>query len=295
MIQPFTRHFFELSVPVLVQVMKSPRKVTLRTFREAEGVTAKESGSRVLKGAGVAARLAAQSKGRERDWRGRLIAGHLLHERFDGRAFEFLGSAVLDLDGPLGRSEWTDYGNWVFPLDREGTPGTPFNRYIDSKDSRVRTPRLLALKGINCALQIYAPFAAGDFGVCSFSLTLNPDYGFIGNLDPGAETTYEEVLKGAGQAFPKLGFTGPDSVPANGSVSLSLAVTDWAGNPVNDAAPEVFLESTGGYLPLQRAVPVAGAAEVRVMALGLKAGESIRIKAGFRHVSGLAEHTLAVV
>jgi len=295
MIQPFTRHFFALSVPVLVQVMKSPRKVTLRTFREAEGVTVKESGSRVLKGAGVAARLGAQSRGREQDWRGRLIAGHLLHERFDGRAFEFLGSSVLDLDGALGRSEWTDYGNWVFPLDRDGTPRTPFNRYIDSKASRVRTPRLLALKGINCALQVYVPFAAGDFDGCSFSLTLNPDYGFIGNLDPGTETTYEEVLKGAGQAFPKLGFTGPDSIPADGSVSLTLAVTDWAGNPVDDAAPEVFLESISGYLPLQRAVPTGGVAEIRVMALGLVAGESIRIKAGFRHVSGLAEHTLAVV
>ena len=295
MIQPFSRHFFALSVPVLVQVMKSPRKITLRTFREAVGVTAKESGSRVLKGAGVAARLVAQSRGREQDWRGRLIAGHLLHERFDGRAFEFLGSSVLDLDGALGRSEWTDYGNWVFPLDQEGTPGTPFNRYIDSKASRVRTPRLLALKGINCALQVYVPFAAGDFDGCSFSLTLNPDYGLIGNLDPGTETTYEEVLKGAGQAFPKLVLSGPDSIPADGSVSLTLAVTDWAGNPVDDAAPEVFLKSIGGYLPQQRAVPIAGTAEVRVMALGLVAGESIRVKAGFRHVSGLAEHALAVV
>jgi len=89
--------------------------------------------------------------------------------------------------------------------------------------------------------------------------------------------------------------SGPDSISADGSVSLSLAVTDWAGNPVNDAAPEVFLESIGGCLPLQQVTPTGGAAGIRVLALGLVAGESIRVKAGFRHVSGLAEHTLAVV
>lgn len=295
MIQPFTRHFFALSTPVLVQVMRSERKVTVRTFREAIGAMAKESGSRVLRGSGVTARLAAQAKTAEQDWRGRLIAGHLLDARFDGRAFEFLGATFLDLDGALGRTEWTDFGNWVFPLDRDGTPRIPFNRYIDSRDSRVRTPRLLTLRGFNCALQIYVPFADCDFDACSFSLTLHQDYGLIGNVDPGVETTYEEVLKGAGQAFPKLTFSGSETIPADGSVALSVALTDWADDPITDKAPQIFLETTGGYLPLNRIVPASGSAEVRVMALGLKSGEKIRIKAGFRHMSGLAEHTLTIV
>ena len=295
MIQPFTRHFFALSVPVLIQVMKSPRKVTLRTFRETTGGAARENGSRVLRGSGVSARLAVQAKGREQDWRGRLIAGHLLHERFEGRAFEFLGSSLLDLDGPLGRTEWSDHGNWVFPLDREGTPGVPFNRYIESRETRVRTPRLLAMKAMNCALQIYAPFSDCDFETCSFSLTLHPDYGLIGNVDPGAETTYAEVIKGSGQAYPKLSLAGPETIPADGTVGLTITLSDWADTLLADRAPQVFLECTGGYLPLQRVVPAGGSAEVRVMALGLRSGETIRIKAGFRHLSGLAEHTLTVV
>lgn len=294
MIQPFTRHFFALSTPVLVQVVRSSRKVTLRTFREAFGASAKESGSRVLRVSGVTARLAAQAKGPEQDWRGRLIAGHLLADRFDGRAFEFLGAAALDLDGPLGRTEWTDYGSWVFPLDRDGTPRLPFNRYIDSRDSRVRTPRLLNLKGFNCALQIYVPFADSDFDACSFSLTLHSDFGLIGNVDQGIETTYEEVLKGAARAFPKLTFSGPESVTAGETALLALALSDWLDEPITDMAPQIFLESTGGYLPLNRVVPTAGSAEVRIMALALASGETIRVKAGFRHMSGLAEHTLTV-
>ena len=296
MITPFTRHFIGLPVPVLVSVMRDLRKVTLRTFREVPGATVLADGRRTAKAKELSARLAAHGgAGRDHVFRAKLIEGARLDPRFEGRAFELLGSAGLDLDGGLGGGEWTDYGNWVFPLDREGVPGVPFNRYIDTVGSKARTPRLLALKGINCALQIYAPFATCDFSNCSFSVALHPDFGMIGNLDPGNEVTMAEVLKGASQAFPRLTISGPQEVTADGAAELTLALKTSRGTLIRDASPQVYLEETAGYLPKRRLVPQDGKAVFTVMALGLKVGDSIRVKAGFRHFGGLADYLLAVV
>lgn len=42
------------------------------------------------------------------------------------------------------KGEWTDRASWVFPLDRSGIPLAPFNGYVATRETKVRTPRLLA-------------------------------------------------------------------------------------------------------------------------------------------------------
>ncbi len=42
-------------------------------------------------------------------------------------------------------------------------------------------------------------------------------------------------------------------------------------------------------------MPQDGKAQFKVMALGLDVGDTIRVKAGFRHYGGLAEHSLQVI
>jgi len=296
MIKPFTRHFQDLRVPVLVSVLRDPRRVTLRTFREVVGAHALKDGTRSSDPKKIARRLARHATP-DADWeyRSKLIDGAILDPRFEGRTFEPLGGVCMDLGSPLGIAEWSDYGNWVFPLDQQGAPGTPFNRYIETIGNKARTPRFLQLKRINCALQIYVPFATCDFTSCSFSIALHPDYGMIGNLDPGRKVTLADVLKGAPGAFPNLGISGPVEVKADGGALLTLSLKTSRGTLIRDAAPQVFLEQTAGYLSKHRLVPQDGKARFRIMALGLDAGDSIKVKAGFRHYSGLAEHTLRVI
>lgn len=194
----------------------------------------------------------------------------------------------------MGVAEWSDYGNWVFPLDWEGRARTPFNRYLETIASKARSPRLLQLKRINCALQIYVPFQSCDFTQSSFSIALHPDYGMIGNLDPGKKVTLADVLKGAPGAFPKLTLGGPNEVMAEGSAQLTVSLRTSRGALIRDAAPQVYLEQTAGYLPKRRLVPQDGKVQFKVTALGMEVGDTIRVKAGFRHYSGLAEHTLQV-
>jgi len=296
MIQPFTRHFSGLGVPVLLSVLRDTRRVTLRTFRAVANVHALDEGTRAANADMIIERLTRHAEP-EADWdyRSKLIDGAILEPRFVGKTFEPLGGVCLDLDSALGIAEWSDYANWVFPLDHQGAPGTPFNRYIETTSTKARTPRLLQLKKVNCALQVYVPFGSCDFSNSSFSIAFHPDFGMIGNLDPGAEVTFADVLKGASRAFPKLAISGPAEVAFDGSALLTVSLKTSSGTLIRDASPQVYLEQTAGYLPKRRVVPEDGNAQFKVTALGLEVGDSIRVKAGFRHYAGLAEHTLQVI
>jgi hypothetical protein len=294
MIEPFNRHFFGLKVPLLVLVLREARKASFRSFRElrsdvehANPVTADEAKRLV---AAHAAPWPSVLYPR------RAIPGGLLSKRLKDRVYEELGGVCLDLDGMLGKGEWTDRANWVFPLDRAGIPLAPFNRYVASRETKARTPRLLALADRNCSLQVYVPFASCDLDGCSFSIALHPDHGLIGNLDPGTEVAYEEVLAGAQQAFPGIALSTDtlDLAPDAYAIVTARLVTS-AGKPIRDADAELYLEHTGGYLPKLRVTTMDGEARFRVGALGLEPGDSFRVKAGFRHYSGVAELAFRVV
>lgn len=294
MIEPFNRHFFGLKVPVLVLVRRAARKATFRSFRElpagvehANPVTADEAKRLV---AAHAAPWPSVLHPR------RAIPGRLLDKRLKGRIYEELGGVCLDLDGMLGKGEWTDRASWVFPLDRSGIPLAPFNGHVATRETKARTPRLLAFADRNCSLQIYAPFASCDLDGCSFSVALHPDHGLIGNLDPGTEVTYEDVLAGAPHAFPGIALVADtlDLAPETYATVTARLVTS-AGKPIRDADAELYLEHTGGYLPKLRVTTERGKASFRVGALGLEPGDSFRVKAGFRHYSGIAEVKVRVV
>lgn len=294
MIKPFIRHFFDLPLPLLVLVRRSKRRVTCRTLRQA------------AKPSQVATPLTSQDvqqlvEEHASTWPttlfpGRPIPGQLMRNDLDGLVFEELGGVCLDLDGMLGRGEWTDRANWLFPLDREGRPQAPFNRFVATRETKARTPRLLETIGLNCALQIYAPFASCDFDDCSFSVALHRDFGLVGNLDPGIEVTYSDVLGGAQKPFAEIALSSNtiDLAPdAYGTVTAQLV--DGTGKTIRDADAELYLEPTGGYLPKQRIATEKGKAKFRVGALGLEVGDSFRVKVGFRHFTSVAELTVRVV
>ena len=294
MIKPFNRHFFDLPLPILVLVRRDRRKVTCRTFRELVAD---------VEHANPIAQLDAERLLTEHAdawpsamFRRRPIPGLLLSSTLDGRIFEELGGVCLDLDGMLGKGEWSDRANWVFPLDRAGIPQVPFNRFVMTRETKARTPRLLATAGRNCSLQIYVPFASCDFDDCSFSVALHRDFGLVGNLDPGIEVTYSDVLRGAQKPFAEIALStntidlAPD---AYGTVTAQLV--DGTGKTIRDADAELYLEPTGGYLPKQRIATEKGKAKFRVGALGLEVGDSFRVKVGFRHFTSVAELTVRVV
>ena len=107
---------------------------------------------------------------------------------------------------------------------------------------------------------------------------------------------YSDVLRGAQKPFAEIALSSNaiDLAPdAYGTVTAQLV--DGAGKAIRDAEAELFIEATGGYLPQQRAMTSKGKTQFRIGALGLAAGESFRVKVGFRHFSSVAEVKVQVV
>jgi len=300
MITPFVTHMWGLPVPLLVEVIRSERMVSLRTYEE------------ILDGRGVftGQEVSGESGPMPAGQHGEVIPaanvartftpGALLADRFEDRVFCELGAVVLDIDAIQDRAEWSDHGNWLFPLSTPYSAGTaglplaPFNRFPVSLASKMPAPRHLAVAGVNLPLQVYVPFKTCDFTQCSFRLTLHPDYGLIGNLDPGPEHTAGEIPAIGRKALPSLRLNAPSALEPDASATVDVRVVTGRGRPIGDVVPEIFLEATGGYLPHRRARADAGTASFRFMALGLEAGDTVRLKAGFRHFSGVAEAEIAV-
>ncbi|CAL80525.1 hypothetical protein BRADO6935 [Bradyrhizobium sp. ORS 278] len=288
MILPSNRNSCFLKAPVLVLVRRDPRKLTLLTLREVKTIRADPD---VLSPTEVERLLTEHADTRPSLLFGsRMIQGSQLADRLAGRLFAEIGGVCLDLDSDLGKREWDDHANWIFPIDLVGWPQAPFNRCAVTKDTKARTPRHLATIGRNCPLQIHVPFASCDFLTSSFSFALHPDFGLVGNLDPGAEVTQQDNMSDARQAFSSISLT-TDSLDLkpDAYATVTAQLVDSSGSPINDADAELHLETTGGYLPKQRVTTQQGRAQFRVGALGLVAGDSFRLKAGFRHFTGVNE------
>jgi hypothetical protein len=71
-------------------------------------------------------------------------------------------------------------------------------------------------------------------------------------------------------------------------INVQVQVVDANDQPLARDA-EIFLEAVNGYLPKTRVKTANGQASVPFMALGLVAGDSARIKAGFKYFSGASD------
>lgn len=293
MITPFNRYFWGLSSPILVIVRRDTRKVTLRTLRVLSTVDplrkplTQEEVSRLLN---EHAQVASSTL-----FPLRPIPGDLLRQDLSGFTFEELGGSCLDLDSGLGLAEWTDRANWVWPLNHDGRPGAPFNRYISTFETKARTPRLLETMDVNCSLQVYVPFKACDFTECSFSLCLNQKYGLLGNQPMGIEVTYQDVINQVQKPFPEVALSSSQvSIAGDAYGSVVATIQDGNGAVITDASADLYIENTGGYVPKTKITTVNGQATIRFGALGLTAGDTFKVKVGFRHYSNVAEVAVTV-
>jgi len=301
MIQPITGHVNALKLPVLVAVTREARAITLRTFEE------------VVNGCGAATGIPVEGNGKSLDLGHAATTGHRLHSkktalpgrllaaRHAEKTFSEVGYSTLLLDEVAGSPEWSDHACWLFPvsvLTSTLVPGAPlasFNQYPTSYMSKSSGARYPVVARLAVPLRVYVPFASCDFSEASLLFTLNPAFGLIGNVKRGTRYTREKAEAVFDAALPKLTLEGDAEIRADGYANLTVRAVDAAGKPLADADATVYLEAVSGHLPESRVSLSAGRAGFRIGALGLEPGQEIRVKAGFRFFTGLAEHRLQVV
>lgn len=138
-----------------------------------------------------------------------------------------------------------------------------------------------------------SPFANSTFEEC-FCILIAKDLVVTGDsfeivTDHGFENTYDlrESL------FPCILLTSSGTLTPTQPAVVTVSVVDADGN-LHGGDMEIWFETVNGYLPYTRSRTINGTTSIPVMALGMKSGDAIRVKAGTKFVTGLADITLIV-
>jgi hypothetical protein len=215
-----------------------------------------------------------------------LLKGEELALRLSGRFFKAVSYSLLDLDDPTIRSgEKSDGAVWVCGVDYEGNMRPFYNAVAFETATKMHPMRSVRNLGTPSNLFIYQPFADMPLTECSMTLKHNLSLGYRCNVDGFADTSDCNYLTDLDLAFPSMELVnGGGRVASDGYADVTVRLVSVEGKDTT-----LYLEETGGYLPMKRVQTVDGLATFKVGALGLQAGAAFKVKVGLRNFSGMLD------
>lgn len=217
-------------------------------------------------------------------------AGAELAENLSGRWFKTRSYSMLDLDDPsLGAGELSEGAVWTLGIDYEGYLRPFYNAMAFESSTKMHPMRSVRNLGGPSCFFVYQPFPGVPFSDCSMTLKFNKGLGFRSNLSGWSAHAEKDYLEDLREALPGIRvLRGGGDVAADVSAEVDLELVDAVGARLRHDAV-LYLEETGGYLPIRRIDVREGLGRFRVLPLGLRSGETFKVKVGFRCVSGLAD------
>jgi hypothetical protein len=208
-----------------------------------------------------------------------------------------LGTATLyRTEGYLGSAERDGPGIYVFALNDQGIPMAPFNVYSQSYRSK-RDPRFTrVMTDQTWPVMVAVPCTGAAFDECSFLVRNSSQCHFSSNLEGWTQLTQAPPTGVLALSLPTLQVSSPTlSMSPNSSATVDVRVLDCDGVLYPHGEQTIFLEETGGLLPLRRIRSIGGLASFRISSVGMQSGESFRVKLGFRNISGCDEVAVSVL
>ena len=215
-----------------------------------------------------------------------LLKGEKLDAKLTGRFFKAVSYSLLDLDDPSIRNgEKADAAVWVCGVDYEGNMRPFYNAIAFETATKMHPMRSVRNLGTPSNLFIYQPFSDMPLTECSMTLKYNLSLGYRSNIDDFVEASDYNYLPDLDQAFPVVELVnGGGQISPDGYTDVTVRLASDEGK---DAT--LYLEETGGYLPMRRVKTFGGLASFKVGALGLQAGDAFKVKVGLRNFSGMLD------
>lgn len=209
----------------------------------------------------------------------------------EGRSVVVGEPCTLTLNALAAKREWKDYCIWVASGSMHTlSVASVFNRSALTCDSRMEVKDFAAALHISTFMSIFVPHRQALFTEMGISVSGNA-CPLICNL-PFSDMDGEMMMDAV---FPRLRMNGPDTVAAGGAVSIQLDCLHPTQDVPYAASLELHLERVNGYLPLNRLTYTGETLEFPVQALGMRRGDTIKIKVGFRHWGAVVEKFVRVV
>jgi hypothetical protein len=226
-----------------------------------------------------------------------LWSGEWLSPDLAGIKIQFLGVSTLKRTNSfLGSAERDGPGIYVLALSEKGVPLAPFNVYEQSYQSKRDLRFARAMSADMWPVLVAVPHTGAAFDECSFLVRNSAECHFSSNLESWTQLDEAPPVGVMSHCLPTLKVLTPSvSMAADTSTVVDVQVVDAEGVLYPHGEQTIFLEETGGVLPLRRVKSVGGLASFRVSSAGMQSGESFKVKVGFRNISGCDEVLVFVV
>lgn len=211
--------------------------------------------------------------------------------RMFSKVFEVRGKLTFNLDGPLGLDEWVDYSYFSFNMDSSFAPVSVVNRVAETKSIKtLKSARYRDIHSYNIAMTLRVPFAVNSLLDCDLDVIHHPDREPVGvkadEVNPGVS---------AWDSFPRVKVLNPEQkVAADGSATYQVQLVDSSGQDIEKPYC-LKLDADSGFLPYRRlGLDATGKGSFKLMALGMAAGDEIKVKFDTTHVTAISAVTLQV-
>lgn len=187
--------------------------------------------------------------------------------------------------------------SFIIESDHNGVVRNPIARHIESANRKSTLIRDCTVRNTFPCVLIMVPRPNAPLTECFVLFYYSSDQGALMNFEATFIPQAEVVPTMIASYQPKLKLIAPAMIQKNQLGILSISVVDPETDVplANDVAREVFIETTAGYLPKRRVVVTnGGPVNAYIRALDLEAGDTIKVKIGWKHISGLAEAFITV-
>ena len=202
----------------------------------------------------------------------------------------------------------SDWAAWMFVLCTDTWRFmAPFNRHVLTCSSRLDSEGFTAMSlSLTKARQTHlmagsclVPWHESPLSAqMVLRINAHPDGPLWTNLQVDEHVTYAKpsdaltqhthTITRLHEHMPKLTVQAPSEVATDQWVELEIRASELA-----DAW--LHVHAVSGYVPHQRVRMVAGRAQIRALALGLRAGENLHLQFGFGAVTALAQGVIHVI
>ncbi|MDC7784763.1 hypothetical protein PQJ75_00660 [Rhodoplanes sp. TEM] len=206
-----------------------------------------------------------------------------------GPCYIYRGKLTLALRSEfLGGDEIDTFSFIEFPVGMKGELFPWRSRHPTTEPTRTYWPvRNRAASATAVFLSVFVPHKDARLDDCSIYFEASLD-----GLEPITNRRFDEVKlldRTVDKPFDVASYVRVETpeglvLAPDGTITIPVQVkwadgTNWSGPPLSLVA-----EATSGYLPHRRiSIDGGGAGEFRLCALGVRAGESIKVKIGTRH------------
>jgi hypothetical protein len=216
--------------------------------------------------------------------------------------YKVIAASEFDYELLKRSTGWADRQAWHLTFRWDVRSFTdPIPLYTYSMATKMSAPELSRTTyQNNLSVGFVVPFSDSAFEDCAVTVNINPDVNKGDCVVMGVDASEIERTDYSASAqvrelilLPGVQISAPTSCTPDGQVNVQVQVLDANDMPIDHDA-EIFLEAVNGYLPKTRIKTVNGQASVPFMALGLVAGDSARVKAGFKYFSGASDVSIQI-